>query len=109
MIINILGTEYNLVKKTADEYQKLKLADASGLFEAYSKEIIISKDIYSNTGTEYEKLNLFENKVIRHEIIHAFFYESGLQNYCDDEKLVDFIAIQFKKMYVAINSVNAIE
>ena len=39
-----------------------------------------------------------QNKLFRHEYIHAFFYESGLQDYYEDEQLVDWLAIQFPKM-----------
>lgn len=37
-------------------------------------------------------------KVFRHEIVHAFFGESGLKDYMHDETLVDWIAAQLPKM-----------
>jgi len=37
-------------------------------------------------------------EVLRHEITHAFFSESGLDGYCIDETLVDWIAKQFPKL-----------
>lgn len=39
------------------------------------------------------------NEVVRHEAIHAFFHESGLDGYSADEQLVDWLAMQFPKMY----------
>lgn len=36
--------------------------------------------------------------VLRHEIMHAMFYESGLLDYATDEVLVDYIAAQYPKM-----------
>ena len=36
-------------------------------------------------------------KVIRHELVHAFLFESGLSvnSWADNEEIVDWIAIQF--------------
>lgn len=42
-----------------------------------------------------------EKRVMRHEIIHAFFYESGLDvesSWGTDGTLVDWIALQFPKV-----------
>ena len=37
-------------------------------------------------------------EVMRHEIIHAFFSEAGLDDYSDNEQLVNWLAIQIPKM-----------
>ena len=54
-------------------------------------------------------------KQLRHEIIHAFLAESGLQSnyehykqFGHEETIVDWVAIQFPKMIKAFQSVNAI-
>ena len=39
------------------------------------------------------------NETLRHELIHAFFFEAGLVEYCSDETLVYFIAQQFPKLH----------
>lgn len=44
------------------------------------------------------------NEVLRHEIIHAMFYESGLMEYCDNEELVNYIAMQTPKLFDIFNS-----
>lgn len=44
-------------------------------------------------------------EVIRHELVHAFFHESGLEQYSDDEVLVAWIAQQFPKIDCAVKSV----
>ena len=49
-------------------------------------------------GTEFDNMQGYENQVIRHEIVHAYFHEAGLMNYCYDERLVDWIALQLPKM-----------
>ena len=38
-------------------------------------------------------------EVLRHEIIHAFFDEAGLNDYSNNEQLVEWIAFQFPKMF----------
>ena len=48
----------------------------------------------------YEKMTRFK-ETMRHEIIHAFLHESGLENYCDDEVLVDWLAKQWNKISIA--------
>ena len=98
MKINILGTSYEIIRQTEEENQKLK--DANGLCEIYSKKIVL-REIDEDDPNCYENIAAWKNKTFRHEIIHAFFAESGLRNNCayaEDEELVDWIAIQFPKI-----------
>lgn len=107
--VSILGTKYLIRYVSEKEYPKLKKADASGLAELYQKELIINKDTMEEEDTTYANLESYKNKVVRHEIVHAFFHEAGLLNYCTDEKLVDWIAIQINKMYKVMDEVDAID
>ena len=53
----------------------------------------------------------FEKKVLRHEIIHAFFGESGLRSqseYAQNEELIDWIAIQIPKIVEVMNKTNCL-
>jgi hypothetical protein len=45
----------------------------------------------------------YQNKILCHEIVHAFLYESGLQESVDwdEELLVDWIACQGEKIFDA--------
>lgn len=99
MKVNILGQDYKIRECSEEQFPKLKLLEADGLFEGYSKEIIIDKSLNDPKLQNYERLDLLKNKVIRHEIMHAFFYESGLDNYSDDERLVDWLALQLPKIF----------
>lgn len=100
MKVNILGTEYEIIKQTKSENSKLN--DNWGYTEPYSKKIILDNDIgHDKSNDSAERQDLFAEKVLRHEIIHAFFTESGLRENCDyatSEELVDWIAIQFPKI-----------
>lgn len=49
-------------------------------------------------------------KNTRHELVHAFLWESGLdvQSWANNEEIVDWIAIQFNKMLVAFKEADVI-
>lgn len=100
MKVNVLGTEYEIIKD--DTGSNPKLEGCYGYFEAYSKKIVLENDYTINDKT-IENFSDFEKKVLRHEIIHAFFHEAGLRNYCEDEVLVDFLSFQIPKMIKAMN------
>lgn len=75
--------------------------DYDGYCDYTSKKILIRKDNYNNVGN-FEQLM---KEQLRHEIIHAFLAESGLQSnfeHCQkfghEETMVDWIAIQFPKI-----------
>ena len=100
MKINILGQKYEIKTQTEGENPKLKGAD--GITERYSKEIVI-RDLSGLDGDIDQSNNLkeYQNKVARHEIVHAYLYESGLScnsDWAENEELVDWIAIQLPKI-----------
>ena len=52
-----------------------------------------------------------KRNIIRHELIHAFLYESGLDvnsKWGTDETLVDWIALQFPKMEKAFKEADCL-
>ena len=107
MIVDILGTGYEVIWQKKEENPKLE--DKWAYTEPYSKKIIIDANIAEQSSNyDAERKDLFAQKVLRHEIIHAFFTESGLIDNCDyavNEELVDWIAIQFPKILKAIEQV----
>lgn len=100
MKVNILGTDYTIKECTVDEDSYLK--DCDGYCDKSSKEIVICKNRDDNQLKDWE---WYRKKVMRHEIIHAFLYESGLaenfehaNEFGQDETMVDWIAMQFPKI-----------
>lgn len=94
MKINILGTEYNVIVDDS-----LIPQGCDGLCRTYSKEIIIkSKENMLCPDDSIENKECRQNEVARHEIVHAFFSEAGLEDYSNNEQLVDWIATQFPKL-----------
>lgn len=93
--VSILGTEYLLETDTS-----LNEGEKDGLYYPYRKKISTrdKSDLLDETATDEEK-QIRLKETMRHEITHAFFHESGLDEYCDDERLVDWFAIQSPKIY----------
>lgn len=79
VVVNILGTEYSIHKKSAKENPKLE--DNNGICEQYSKEIILNiLEEEKQDVMIVENVEEFEKKTLRHEIIHAYLGESGLRS-----------------------------
>ena len=94
--VNILGTEYTI------EPRELKGEDIDGFTDNTSKLIVIRSDNENNVGD----FGYLQKKQLRHEIIHAFMSESGLQcnwqhieQFGHDETTVDWFAIQSPKIF----------
>ena len=98
MKVDILGTEYTIVEKEDERFEAL---DAVGFCEWWTKEIYIKKGI-EETNETMKGLDRFKENVIKHEIVHAFLFESGMQNYESDEQIVEWIARNIEKINKAL-------
>lgn len=100
MKINVLGTEYTVEERNVETDEKL--AEADGYSDHTSKECIVDEMKKSNEMT-LKNIELYKKSVTRHEIIHAFLHESGLDvcSWAHNEEMVDWLAIQFPKLYEA--------
>ena len=106
--INILGTEYTIEYR--HEKDDVKLEECNGYCETYSKKLIIR--IQEDDVNKCEKLELLSDKVLRHEIVHAFLHESGLSvssEWATNETIVDWIALQLPKMISVCNELSITE
>ena len=106
--VDILGTRYTIKKLKYDEDEAFERQNIDGYCDGLAKQIVIC-DMDTFKGWEYESE---ENKManerhaLRHEIVHAFFNESGLMAsahrsegaFSQDEELVDWIAVQGAKI-----------
>ena len=103
--VNVLGTEYKIIR------EEMKDATYDGYCDYTFKTIKLRTDNVNELGD----FDYLMKKQLRHEIIHAFLYESGLSSnfeHCKqfghEETIVDWFAIQFPKIEEAIKSVNAL-
>ena len=110
--VSVLGTEYSLYLDVSPEDDPL-LEDMNGYCDKTVKRIVVAdraKDSDLADWMDYRKT------VMRHELIHAFLFESGLG--CDSvwhvegqehpEQTVDWIARQFPKILKAFQTVGAL-
>ena len=99
MKVDILGTEYTIVEKEDERFEK---HDADGFCEWWTKEIHIKKGIGEETENTMFGMKQYKENVIRHEIIHAFMFESGMQSYERDEQIVEWITRNIEKINKAL-------
>lgn len=96
MKINILGTEYDFAETTRKE--DVRLSECDGYCDFYEKTIRVETDYNENDPNAIKDFDALKSRVKRHEVIHAFLFESGLTKLAEDEQLVDWISVQFPKM-----------
>lgn len=111
MKVNILGTDYTIIYKKYDEEEAFERRSIAAYCDGYTKRIVCC-DMHTYKGWEHEEEDVIQavQKVdLRHEIVHAFFNESGLMDssfsvdspWAKNEEMVDWLAIQIPKIYKA--------
>ena len=107
--VNILGTTYVLKEQTVEENPALLSVD--GYCDMTVKEICVRRE---HTGTAGDK-EWLKKSTIRHEIIHAFLAESGLDvcsccadSWATNEEMVDWFALQGPRIHRAWEAVGAL-
>ena len=105
MKVNVLGTVYRIKYVPS-------LDSRGGETDFYTKEIRISEQ--KDIPAEYKTDNLKEMQrhVLRHELIHAFLFESGMDQssaaheaWAVNEEMLDWMDIQMPKIMAAYESV----
>ena len=100
--INVLGTDIRVLFKKEAEDPKLK--NMVGYFDG-SKSLIVIKILEADDNSLGD-LDKYQIEILRHEIIHAFLHESGLDacsgaadSWATNEEMVDWFAIQAPKIF----------
>lgn len=117
--VNVLGTEYSIEVKKYDEEEAFERSHIDGYCDGMTKKIVMcDMDTFKGWENENEDTKRAnERQTLRHEIVHAFFTESGLMSsshasngaFSEDEELVDWIASQGQKMYRAWKDANCLD
>lgn len=96
--IPVLGEKYLLVESTAQLDPRLSLG-MDGYCDTSTKTCVVDVMLPDDPACK-QNLPEYKKQVIRHELIHAFLHESGLdgESWASNEELVDWIAIQFPKL-----------
>lgn len=98
--VSILGTTYTIQELSVAE--DISLKDCDGYCDKTDRRIVIAK---KKEDCDLGNFEQHRKKTMRHEIIHAYFNESGLAEnfennlYGISETLVDWFAIQSPKIY----------
>lgn len=100
--VNVLGTEIKIEER--EEAKDNKLKNCVGYFDSSLHLIVLKKLIPDDASLG--DLKQYQREVLRHEVIHAFLYESGLDgssgasaNWATNEEMVDWLAIQSPKIF----------
>jgi hypothetical protein len=100
--INVLGTDIRIFFRKEVDDPKLK--NMVGYFDS-SKSMIVVK-ILEPDENSLGDLDKYQTEILRHEIIHAFLHESGLdacagtaESWATNEEMVDWFAIQSPKIF----------
>lgn len=102
--VDILGAKWSVVS------EKFGDKDYDGLTDLTTRTIRVRTD---NTQG-FENFREMYKRTLRHEVIHAFLCESGLDSnfnhpeYGHDETFVDWMAIQFPKIVVAFSKLGVL-
>ena len=105
--VEVLGTTY-IINISFDDAQLIEDSSVEGYCSLYTHRICIEdfRRLHKYRNRSDEWIEALTKQVIRHELIHAFFNESGLSYATSDsngpwainEEMVDWIAIQFPKI-----------
>lgn len=91
------------------DFSDHRLENADGYCDWTTKEIVIRSE-FPESVNNLGKLHLYKLKVLKHELIHAFLFESGLaeNSWGTNEEIVDWIALQFDKIVNAFDRIEAV-
>lgn len=115
MQVNVLGTKYEIILTGSKSDEALE--QMNGFRDAFTKKIVVddfSDEEYDPTNTRNISELMKQN--IRHEIVHAFMFESGLDSdamYSNNpwprcEEIVGWFAIQGPKIFAAWKEAGAL-
>lgn len=105
MNVNVLGTVYRIKYVPS-------LDGRGGETDFYTKEIRISEQEDVPAEFKTDNLKEMQRHVLRHELIHAFLFESGMDQssaaheaWAVNEEMIDWMAIQMPKIMAAYDSI----
>ena len=114
--LNVLGTEYTVWIKNVDEDELL--VNCAGYCDHTAHRIVVE----TLTDKEKDEPDLvsdypaFQRRTLRHEIIHAFLFESGLGGDADysgngthPEMMIDWFARQAPKIWAVWKEAGALD
>ncbi len=104
--VNVLGGIYKIIVGDRNHDSTLDRADG---YCDYTNKTCVIDSMPQSTG-QLADMDSYKKQVIRHEIVHAFLFESGLgtSSWGGNEEIVDWIAFQFPKLLEAFKEADAL-
>lgn len=99
-VVQVLGNDYTIYYGDATQYPVL--TDLDGACDTSTRSIFIDSCSTASSSNEAKgNLQVHKQHITRHELIHAFLYESGLDACVPwvTEEMVDWLAIQSPKLF----------
>lgn len=116
--VDVLGTKYRITVKKYGTDPSFKAKSWDGYCDGVTKQIVLCD---MRTWPDWEKdaderIEKAMKHTLRHEIVHAFLNESGLENstfrfdggWATAEEMVDWIALQGPKIWAAWQAAGAV-
>ena len=101
--VSVLGEEYTIHYLNPEDDATLN--HCQGYTDESTRKIVVRRDLADHDDPmNVSDWSAIRKATTRHEIVHAFFFESGLgceSDYAQNEELVDWIARQGPKLYRA--------
>lgn len=108
MRVDVLGTKYTVIEKACKDEPMFYSNEAAGYCDPTVRQIVIRKDMppVRNPVDNHQQI---KQETIRHELMHAFFFEGGMTDWGQNEMLVEFMAVQFPKMQKAMQEAGGLD
>lgn len=118
MKIDVLGTKYTIKRVNNGQDEYMTKMHFGGYCDGGKKEIVILnlKTVPDWENESEEVIKQQEKETTRHELIHAFLNEAGLQwnsftpekAWAKNEEMVDWFAIQMPKLIAAFKAADCL-
>lgn len=114
--VNILGTEYTVIFRNIQDDKFAQLNSWEGYTNNMTKQIVIINRKSYGYMESPKDWDAKEKQNLRHEILHAFLAESGL-DFCSlpfdgpwaaNEEMVDWFAMQSPKIFTVYKKLGLI-
>lgn len=118
MKIDVLGTKYTIKRVNNGQDEYMDKMHFGGYCDGVKKEIVLLnlKTVPDWKDEPEASIKATENTTTRHELIHAFLNESGLEwnsfapekAWAKNEEMVDWFAIQMPKLLAAFKAADCL-
>jgi hypothetical protein len=115
--IDVLGTKYTIIRVKSGQDEYMDKMHFGGYCDGNQKRIVLLdlKTVPEWKEESEASITRQEKETMRHELIHAFLNESGLEwnsHSCDawakNEEMVDWFAIQMPKLLKAFKAADCL-